>query len=69
MSILSGEQLGHSFNDNWLFSDLTFGFNKGQRVALVGINGSGKSTLMKILSEKLIPTQGKVVKEKGLNVG
>ncbi|WP_207533492.1 ABC-F family ATP-binding cassette domain-containing protein [Desertivirga arenae] len=69
MSILSGEQLGHAFNDNWLFKDITFGIAKGQRVALVGINGSGKSTLMKILCEKLNPTNGKVVKEKGLNIG
>ncbi|WP_207421713.1 ABC-F family ATP-binding cassette domain-containing protein [Desertivirga brevis] len=69
MSILSGEQLGHAFNDNWLFKDITFGIAKGQRVALVGINGSGKSTLMKILCEKLVPTEGKVVKEKGLNIG
>lgn len=69
MSILSGEQLSHAFNDNWLFKDITFGIAKGQRVALVGINGSGKSTLMKILCEKLIPTEGKVVKERGLSVG
>ena len=69
MSILSGEQLGHQFNDNWLFKDITFGIAKGQRVALVGINGSGKSTLMKILCEKIIPAEGRVVKEKGLNIG
>ncbi|RYY19917.1 MAG: ABC-F family ATP-binding cassette domain-containing protein, partial [Chitinophagaceae bacterium] len=69
MSILSGEQLGHQFNDNWLFKDITFGIPKGQRVALVGINGSGKSTLMKILCEKIAPVEGRVVKEKGLTIG
>lgn len=69
MSILSGEQLGHSFNDNWLFKNLTFGIAKGQRVALVGINGSGKSTLLRILAEKLGPNEGKVVKERGLRIG
>ncbi|WP_207429553.1 ABC-F family ATP-binding cassette domain-containing protein [Pedobacter sp. SYSU D00535] len=69
MSILSGEQLGHSFNDNWLFKDVTVGFARGQRVALVGINGSGKTTLMRILAGKIAPTEGKVVKEKDLNIG
>jgi ABC transport system ATP-binding/permease protein len=69
MSILSVEQVGHAFNDNWLFKDLTLGIGRGQRLALVGINGSGKTTLLKILGEKLKPNEGKVVKEKGLNVG
>ncbi len=69
MSILSGEQLSHAFNDSWLFKDLTFGIAKGQRIALVGINGSGKSTLLRILAEKLNPNEGKVVKEKGLRIG
>lgn len=69
MSILSTEQLGHSFNDNWLFTDLYFGINKGERVALVGINGTGKSTFLKILSGMLAPSLGKVVTERDLRVG
>ena len=69
MSILSTEQLGHSFNDNWLFKDLYFGLNKGDRVALVGINGTGKSTLLRILSGLLVPSLGKVVTERDLRIG
>lgn len=69
MSILSTEQLGHSYNDKWLFKNLHFGLQKGDRVALVGINGTGKSTLLKILAEVESPTAGKVVKERGLKVG
>lgn len=69
MSILSTEQLGHSFNDNWLFTDLYFGINKGERVALVGINGTGKSTFLKILSGMFVPGLGKVVTERDLRVG
>ena len=69
MSILSTEQLGHSFNDNWLFKDLFFGLNKGDRVALVGINGTGKSTLLRILSGLLAPSLGKVVTERDLRIG
>ena len=69
MSILSTEQLGHSFNDNWLFKDLYFGLNKGDRVALVGINGTGKSTLLRILSGVLQASLGKVVTERDLRIG
>lgn len=69
MSILSTEQVSHSFNDKWLFNDLHFALLKGDRVALVGINGTGKSTLLKILSGLIIPTNGRVVKEKGLKIG
>jgi ATP-binding cassette subfamily F protein uup len=69
VSILSTEQLGHSFNDNWLFKDLYFGLNKGDRVALVGINGTGKSTLLRILSGILQSSLGKVVTERDLRIG
>lgn len=69
MSILSTEQLGHSFNDSWLFKDLYLGINKGDRIALVGINGTGKSTLLRILSGILNPTEGKVVTERDLRIG
>ena len=69
MSIVSAEQLSHAFNDHWLFRNLTFGLQQGQRVALVGINGAGKSTLLKLLAEKIKPTEGKVVKEKDIRFG
>ena len=69
MSILSTEQLGHAFNDTWLFKELYLGLEKGDRVALVGINGTGKSTLLRILSGTLSPSQGKVVTERDLRSG
>jgi len=69
VSILATEQVSHSFHDRWLFKDLHFGLQKGDRVALVGINGTGKSTLLSILAERVLPTSGKVVKEKGIKIG
>ncbi|QQL49369.1 ABC-F family ATP-binding cassette domain-containing protein [Mucilaginibacter ginkgonis] len=65
---LSGENLGHSFHDKWLFRNVTIGINKGRRVALVGVNGAGKSTLLKILSGKLVPIEGKAVRAKDLRI-
>ena len=69
MSILSAEQLGHSFHDKWLFKNLFIGIGRGDRIALVGANGSGKSTLLRILSGFILPTEGKVVKERDLRIG
>lgn len=69
MSILSTEQLGHIYTDRWLFKDLSFGIQKGDRIALVGINGTGKSTLLKILAGIEEPTEGKVVSERGIQIG
>jgi ATP-binding cassette subfamily F protein uup len=69
VSILSTEQVSHSFHDKWLFKDLHFALQKGDRIALVGINGTGKSTLLKILAEVLSPQSGIVVKERGIKIG
>ncbi|WP_299291778.1 ABC-F family ATP-binding cassette domain-containing protein [uncultured Mucilaginibacter sp.] len=68
-TLISAENLGHSFHDNWLFRQQTFGINSGRRIALVGANGAGKSTLLKLLAEKFKPTEGKVVKSKFLSMG
>jgi ABC transport system ATP-binding/permease protein len=67
-NLISAEQIGHSFNDRWLFKNLTIGINYGQKIALVGVNGAGKTTLMQILAGKLPPQEGKVVKNKDIRV-
>ncbi len=68
-TLVSTELTGHSFNDKWLFRQLSFGIQEGQRVALVGANGAGKSTLLKILAGYLPATEGKIVRAKGLKFG
>ena len=69
MSILSTEKLSHSFHDRWLFRDLHFGMQAGDRIALVGINGTGKSTLLKIMAGVMDPDSGTIVSERGIRVG
>lgn len=51
-AILTVENLNKSFGDKILFENLSFGINKGQKVALVGKNGEGKSTLLSLLMNK-----------------
>ena len=69
VSIISTERLGHSYHDRWLFKNLHFGLQKGDRVALVGANGAGKSSLLAMLANQLDPQEGIVVKERGSRIG
>ncbi|HXA02193.1 MAG TPA: ABC-F family ATP-binding cassette domain-containing protein [Cytophagaceae bacterium] len=69
MNFLSAESLAKSYNEKWLFKNLSIGISQGEKIALVGINGSGKSTLLNILAGKITPDEGKVVTNKDIKVG
>jgi ATP-binding cassette subfamily F protein uup len=69
MNYLSVEGLSKRYGVRELFSDINFGIEKGQKVALVARNGSGKSTLMNILFGKESPDDGLVVYNKEVKVG
>lgn len=68
-TLIAAEGLGHAYHDEWLFKKLTLGIQTGQRVALVGINGAGKSTMLKLLAERFLPLEGKIVKNKSVRIG
>jgi len=69
MNYLSVEGLAKSYGITQLFSDLNFGIEKGQKVALVARNGAGKSTLMRILTRQDTPDAGLVVFNKEVRLG
>ena len=69
MNYLSAESLSKSFNDRWLFKDLTIGIGQGEKVALVGENGTGKTTLLKILTGQIKPDEGVVSTREGIKLG
>jgi ATP-binding cassette subfamily F protein uup len=68
MNLLSAENLSKNYADRWLFRELNFGLQQGQRVALVGINGSGKTTLLRILAGLEPPDTGDVSVRKDIRV-
>jgi ATP-binding cassette subfamily F protein uup len=49
MNYLSVENLTKSFGERLIFSDLSFGIDLGQKVAIVAKNGNGKTTLLRCL--------------------
>ncbi|MBY0245413.1 MAG: ATP-binding cassette domain-containing protein [Sphingobacteriaceae bacterium] len=57
--------LGRRFNQEWIFSGLSYSFLAGQKYALLGSNGSGKSTLLSILLSSLSPSEGDLVYQDG----
>lgn len=64
---LSGISL--QFGGKYLFDNVSFRINSGDRISLVGANGTGKSSLLKIISGELQPESGKVLKQKRITVG
>jgi len=60
MSLLTVEDLSHSYSGKMLFKNVSFRLLAGEHVGLVGANGVGKSTLMNILTGQLLKDQGKV---------
>ena len=69
MNLLSVEKISKDYGARILFEDLSFGLNKGDKMALVANNGAGKSSLLKIITGKDVSLSGEVVFRKGIEVG
>lgn len=61
--------LSISFQGDYLFEDITFKLDNGDRVGLIGKNGAGKSTMLKILSREMDPDSGQIATDKELKIG
>lgn len=57
---IQADNLGKSYEEQNVFSNLTLEVNRGDKVAVVGVNGAGKSTLVKILAGLIKPSQGNI---------
>lgn len=69
MNYLSIENLSKSYSEKLLFQNISFGIEKGQKVALVAKNGSGKSTLLRIIAGLEKQDSGNVVTRNGIKIG
>lgn len=61
-NVLTAQDLRKAWGEKTLFDGLSFGIDRGQKVALLGINGSGKSTLLRILAGRETDFAGAVTR-------
>lgn len=57
------------YDDNVVLKNLNLNIGNDDRIALLGANGNGKSTFAKLLSGRLNPMSGNVIKSSKLEVG
>ncbi|ADY27872.1 ABC-F family ATP-binding cassette domain-containing protein [Cellulophaga lytica] len=68
MNLLTVENISKSYGEHALFSNISFGVNKDQKIALIAKNGSGKTSILNILSGLDSPDSGQVNYRKGTRV-
>jgi ATP-binding cassette subfamily F protein 3 len=67
--MLNIHKLSVSFGGEYLFEEISFRLNAGDRVGLIGKNGAGKSTLLKLLSKDMPIDSGTIATEKDIKIG
>ncbi|MBG6130385.1 ATP-binding cassette subfamily F protein 3 [Aquimarina sp. EL_43] len=67
--MLNIHNLSISFGGEYLFEEISFRLNAGDRVGLIGKNGAGKSTMLKILSKEQEPDSGQIAMDKEVKIG
>ena len=68
MNLLSIEGISKSYGEKVIFKPISFGINKGQKIALIAKNGSGKTSILNIIAGEDTPDEGNVIYRKGIRV-
>lgn len=68
MSLITVENLTHSYTDRKLFDKASFHLSEGEKVGIIGVNGTGKSTLLKIVAGEEVPDEGDIVMRRNLQI-
>lgn len=68
MNLISVENISKSFGERTIFQNLSFGINKGEKIALIAKNGTGKTSILKIVAGSDSPDSGQVVYRKNLQL-
>ncbi len=67
--IIELRQVGKRFGEVNIVENFSYIFKKGERIGLLGKNGVGKSTFLNLLTGKVPPDQGEIVRGETLVMG
>ncbi|GLU43708.1 ABC-F family ATP-binding cassette domain-containing protein [Allomuricauda sp. NBRC 101325] len=67
--MLNVHNLSVAFGGEYLFEEISYRLNGGDRVGLIGKNGAGKSTMLKLLSKEMPLDEGTIAMEKNVKIG
>lgn len=67
--MLNIHNLSVAFGGEYLFEEISFRLNGGDRVGLIGKNGAGKSTMLKLLAKEMPLDEGTIATEKDVKIG
>mgnify|MGYP003663360602 CR=1 FL=1 len=67
--MLNIHNLSVAFGGEYLFEEISFRLNGGDRVGLIGKNGAGKSTMLKLLAKEMPLDEGAIATEKNIRIG
>lgn len=68
MSILNMEHISKIYGDRYIFEDVSFGIQEGDKIGIVGINGTGKTTLLAMAAGMETPDAGRVVRQNNIRI-
>ncbi|HOW57167.1 MAG TPA: ABC transporter ATP-binding protein, partial [Smithellaceae bacterium] len=61
MALLEAKEIGFSYGEKQILTDVSFTLDSAQVTAVIGPNGSGKTTLLKIINGTLFPASGEML--------
>lgn len=68
MALVTFNGVSVHFGGPTLLKGVTLDIDPGHKIGLIGQNGTGKSTLLKMIVGEAEPTDGSIIRQRGLNV-